>query len=232
MNHRRLFRIAAIAAVTGALSQVAATVLEPGRSDVPGQAIRAAAASGIWTVDRLLDLTGFFLVIGALAVAGRMFAGGPGMDWSRAGRPFLAILGALGASAVVTGAVLKNVADAWAAAGTTGQPAYVAAFDAVNQLTDALFFAAFMAMSAYLATLAAAILTGGGYARWIGWASAAAAILVLGGDLLVLVIDAAFIAELLGFALFLLVTAAMGVTMWRQARWTPAGDHGAGGGGS
>jgi hypothetical protein len=229
MTHRRLFRIAAIAAITGALAQVAATVLEPGRSDVPGQAIRATATSGIWTFDRLLDLTGLFLVIGALAVADRMFTGGPGMVWSRAGRPFLAILGSLGGSAVVTGAVLKNVADAWVTAGTPGQPGYVAAYDAVSQLTDALFFAAFLAMSAYLATLAAAILTGGAYARWIGWAGAAGAILVLAGDLLVLVIAAAFIAELLGFALFLLVTAAMGITMWRQVRRTPtAADQGAG----
>src|SRR5712691_407597 len=157
MNHRWLFRSGAIAAVTGALAQVVATVLEPARSDVPGVAIRAAQSSGIWTFDRLLDLIGLFLMIGALAVAGRLFTGAPAMDWSRAGMPFLAMLGALGASAVVADAVLKDLADAWAAAGTTGRPGYLAAFDAVNHLTDVLFFAAFLAMSAYLATLAAAI---------------------------------------------------------------------------
>ena len=68
----------------------------------------------------------------------------------------------------------------------------------------------------YLAALAAAILTGGVYARWIGWASAVGAALMLSGDLLVLVSDAAFIAVLVGFALFMAVLIALGVSMWRQ----------------
>jgi len=220
MNYRRLLRIGAVAAVAGALAQVAATVLEPDRSGEPGEAIRTVARSGIWTLDRLLDLVGLFLTVGALAVVGRTFTGRPGKDWARVGQPFLVLLGALGASAILAGATLKEVADAWATAGPAAKPAYLAAFDVTSQTTDAFFFGAFMAMGVYLATLAAAILVGGVYARWIGWASAASALLVLVGDLLVLAAEPAFVAVLVGFLLFMAVLVALGVTMWRQAaRW-------------
>src|SRR6266540_36271 len=154
MNHRWLARIGAVAAVTGALAQVTATVLEPERADDSVKAIRTIAGSGIWTLDRVIDLVGLFLAVGALAVVGRTFTGRPGRDWVRVGQPFLAMLGALGASAILTGATLKDVADAWAAAGPSAKPAHLAVFDAVSQTTDAFFFCAFVVMGLYLATLA------------------------------------------------------------------------------
>src|SRR6266511_6137782 len=89
--------------------------------------------------------------------------------------------------------------------------------DAVSQTTDAFFFCAFVVMGLYLATLAAAILTGGVYARWIGWACAASAPLMLAGDFLTLASEVAFFAVLLGFLLFMAVLIALGVTMWQQA---------------
>ena len=64
-----------------------------------------------------------------------------------------------------------------------------------------------MALGLYLATLAAAILTGGVYARWIGWALGRQRRLVLSGNLLLLASDDAFVAVLAGFALFLVVLA-------------------------
>ncbi len=91
----------------------------------------------------------------------------------------------------------------------------------MNDLTDALFFGAFLALGLYLATLAAAILSGSVYARWIGWASAVGAVLVLSGDLLLLVSEDAFVAVLLGFAIFLVVLAALGVALWRLAAPQP-----------
>jgi len=160
MNHRWLLRIGAVAAITGALAQAAATVLEPQWSGDPGEAIRTIAGSGSWTLDRLLDLVGLLLVVGALAVVGRTLAGGPGRDWARMGQPLLAVLGALGASAVLTGATLKETAEAWATAGPAAKPAYLAVFAAASQTTDALFFGAFLALGVYLAALGAAILTG------------------------------------------------------------------------
>jgi hypothetical protein len=72
-------------------------------------------------------------------------------------------------------------------------------------------------MGLYLGTLAAAILSGSVYARWIGWLCAASASLVLAGDFLTLASDAAFFAVLLGFLLFMAALIALGMTMWRHA---------------
>jgi hypothetical protein len=225
MNHQPPLRVGAVAAVAGALAQAAATVLEPDWSGEPADAIRTVSGSGIWTLDRLLDLVGLFLAVGALAVVGHTFAGLPGRDWARVGQPFLVLVGALGASAVLAGATLKDVADAWTTAGPAAKPAYLATFDAASSTTDAFFFGAFMTLGLYLGTLAAAILAGGPYPRWTGWASAGGALLVLGGDLLMLVAEAAFLAVLAGFALFTAVLVALGVTMWRQAARPTTADQ-------
>jgi len=62
------------------------------------------------------------------------------------------------------------------------------------------------------------VILGGVYARWIGWDAAASAALVLTGDLLEIVSDAAFLAVLDGFAIFLALLVALGISMWRRAR--------------
>jgi hypothetical protein len=222
MNDRWLLRVGAVAAVTGALAQATATVLEPEWSGDPGKAIGTIASSGIWTLDRALDLVGLFLVVGALAVVDRTLTDRPGRDWVRVGQPFLAMLGGLGASAILIEATLKQVAEAWAAAGAAAKPAHLADFAAVSQLTDAFFFGAFLATGAYLAALAAAILGGGAYARWVGSACAASALLLVVGDLVMLAAEAAFFAVLVGFLLFLVVVIALGVAMWQRAASLPS----------
>ena len=56
MNDGRLLRLAAVAAVVGALAQVAAGLLEPDWGGDPAEAIRVVADSSIWIGGRLLDL--------------------------------------------------------------------------------------------------------------------------------------------------------------------------------
>jgi len=217
VNDRHLLRIGAVAALMGAAAQLVATILEVDAGSDPAKAIRTVATSGFWNGDRLLDLIGVFLTVGALTVLGRTFAEGPAREWSRVGQPFLMLMGALGAGAVFASANLKEIADAWAASAPHARQSYLAAFDAAQERPDDLFFGAFMALGLYLATLAAAILVGGLYSRRLGWTAAAGAVLVLAGDLLELLADAAFIAVLGGFVLFLVVLVALGASMWRRA---------------
>ena len=192
-------------------------MFEPDWSGEPGDAVRVVADSGFFTADRLIDLIGVLLTVGALTVVARTFPEGTGRDWARLGQPFLVLMGALGSAAVVGGAVMKELADSWADASVGAKQSYLASFDAASNLADDLFFAAFLALGLYLAALAAAILTGGVYSRWIGWAAAVSAVLVLAGDLLLLASDIAFLALLTGFALFLAALIALGVSLWRQA---------------
>jgi hypothetical protein len=211
-----------VAAISGAVAQLVATVLEPDWSGDPAEAARVLADSEIWTGDRLLDLVGLLLTVTALTVVGRTFAGGTGEEWARLGQPFLVLTGALGAGGVLAGATLKDVADAWAGAAPEAKQPYLSSFDTLTGVTEALFFGAFMALGAYLAALSAATLVSRVYARWIGRTSAAAAVLISAGNLLVLVSEVAFLAVLAGFLAFMVVLIALGISMWRRARWTRA----------
>jgi hypothetical protein len=210
-----LLRLGACAAITGAAAQLIASVLEPDWGGDADKAIRVVSGSGIWIEDRLLDLVGTFLTIAALTVVGRILAG-TGHAWVRIGAPFLIIMGALGAGAVLTGAVMKDLAQSWEHADGVAQGSYLAAFDAMSRTTEDLFFGAFLALGLYLAFLAPAILSGEVFSHWMGWTCAVSAGLVLGGNLLSIVFEPAFFAVLAGFALFLLVVAGLGVSMWRQ----------------
>jgi hypothetical protein len=218
MDETRLYHIGAAAAIAGAAAQFVATVLEPDSSGDLPKAVKVVADSGFWNANRLLDLIGVFLTVAALTVVGRSFTEAWEREWARVGQPFLLLMGALGASAVFAGANMKEMANAWAGAAPHAQQSYLAAFDASRNAKDDLFFGAFLALGLYLAALAVAILAGRVYARWIGRAAALSATLVLTGDLLLLAADVAFLAVLVGFALFLVVLIALGVSMWRYAR--------------
>ena len=139
-------RIGAAAAVAGALGQLVATVHEPDSSGEPSDAVQVIADSGVFTADRLIDLIGVLLTVGALTVVYRTFGEGAGRDWARVGQPFLVLMGALGSAAVVSGANMKELADSWADASSPEKQSYLASFDAARGLTDDLFFAAFLAL--------------------------------------------------------------------------------------
>jgi hypothetical protein len=211
----RILRVGAVAAVAGALAQLVATVSEPDWSGEPSDAVQVVADSGLFTANRVVDLIGVLLTVAGLTVVSRTFAEGAARDWAHLGQPFLVLMGALGSAGVVAGAVMKELADSWADASGEAKQSYLTSFDAASNLADDLFFATFLAIGLYLAALAAAILTGDVYARWIGWAAAVSAFLVLAGDLLLLASDVAFLALLAGFALFLAALIALGVSLWR-----------------
>ena len=216
-----MLRCGAVAAVLGALAQIAATLLEPQRSSDPYQAVRTVADSSIWQTERFLDLIGVMLTVGALAVIARTFTEPRSRQWAGVGSPFFILMGGLGCTAVLVGSSLKNTADAWADARPAARQSYVAAFDSASTLTDDLFFGAFLALGIYLLTLSCAFLTGSAYSRRFGWVAASSGTLVIAGDLLLLLADAAFILLLLGFLVFLGLLVTLGASLWRQSNLSP-----------
>jgi hypothetical protein len=221
VTDRRTLRVAGAAAILGAACHLVASILEPDWQGDPGEAVRIVSDSGFFIGDRVLDVVGLFLIVGALTVIARTLPAGRGRAWASVGQPFLLLMAALWAGAVVTCAALKEIADAWASAAPESKQAYLAAFDATASVTDALYWASFLALGLYLLALAAAILAGGMYGRWIGWLAAAGGALWISGDLLSLAFDLAFVAVLAGSLLFLTVLVALGVTLWRHAAGRP-----------
>ena len=210
MNNNHLLRIGGAAAVLGVIVQLAAAMLEPVRDGDTDKAIRTIAESGAWTGRWLVHLTGIVLIVVAVAVVTRTFSEGPAKEWARLGQPLFVIAGALGVAEVLVGASTKHLADGWAAAAPDANLSYLAAFEGAWNATVNLDFGALFMLALYLATLAAAILAGNVYARWLGWTSAVAAPLLLVGILLELRSPVGTALGLVGNVLFFVVLIGLG----------------------
>ena len=217
MNSNHLLRLGAGAAVLGVIVQLAAAILEPERTGDTDMAIRAIAGSGAWTAGWLVHVAGIILIVVAVAVVTRTFSEGAAKEWARFGQPLFVIAGALGVAEVLLGASTKPLADGWAAAAPDAKLPFRAAFEAAWNATVDLDFGALLMLALYLATLAAAILAGDVYARWLGWASAAAAPLLLVGIVLELRSPIGTALGLVGNVLFFVVLIGLGLSMWRRA---------------
>lgn len=216
-SNRRL-RIGAAAAFSSGVLQVVTVPLIPDWEGDPDDAAIVVAGSGVWTVQWLMHATWILLAVAALSVVTRTFDSGVGKEWARVGLPLFVIAGALGVAEVLLGAGLRDLADSAVAATPEAKPAYLAAFDATRTAATGIDFAALLALAMYLVTLAAAILGGSVYARWLGWTSAVAGSLVIGGILVELRWHAAQFVVAGGNLLFVVVLVGLGVSMWRDAR--------------
>jgi hypothetical protein len=216
MSLAPLLRIGAAAAVLGVVVQLAAAILEPARIGDADEAIRTVSELGTWPVRWLVHLTGIVLLVGALAVVTRTFSEGAAREWARIGLPFLTVAGALGVAEVVVGGGVKDLADGWASAAPDERLPYLASFESSWNATVALDFGALFVLGLYLGTLAAAILAGNTYARWLGWTTAAAAPLLVVGIVLELRSPVGTGLVLAGNVLFFVALIGLAVSMWRK----------------
>jgi hypothetical protein len=220
MTRRVLLRTAAVAAVVGVMLQVSAAFTELTVSEAPAEAMRQIAASDTFVANRMVDLVGAVLTLFALVIVAQTFRRGPAEEWSRAGVILLAVGFAIAGVAVMLGVARHGVAEAGVAADAAQQPAYVAAVDALGHSIGAVFMAVFIAIGAYLVTLAVSILVSREYPRWIGWVAGVGGALLLVGASVGPVIHIVFLLALIGFLLWMIVTAALGVKLWQKASTT------------
>ena len=217
MHNKHLLRIGAAAAFLGVLFQIAAAMLEPVRDGDTDKAIRTIAESEAWTGRWLVHVTGIVLIVVAVSAVTRTFSEGPAKEWARLGQPLFVIAGALGVAEVLVGGSTKHLADQWAAAAPDANLSHLAAFEGTWNATVNLDFGALLMLALYFATLAAAILAGNVYPRWLGWTSAVAAPLVLVGILLELRSPVGTALGLVGNLLVFVVLIGLGLSMWRRA---------------
>ena len=213
-----LFRVGAVAGVLGAGAQLVAGWVETNWDGPPAESIARVASSSYFTNDRLLDLIGLFLTLLMLAVVGSTLRVSDTHGWAAVSEPLLAFWGALGAAAILIGATLKDAADSWLQNSSGGRAAYLATFDVTARATEDLFFGAFVALGLYLACLAGAVLSSNTYPRPIGWAMVVISALLIFGNLLSLVAEAAFLLVLLALVGFAGLLVALAVALWRQAQ--------------
>jgi hypothetical protein len=212
-----LLRIGAVAGVLGASAQLLAGVLETDWGGPPAEAVARVAGNSYFSGDRLLDLVGVILTFFMLAVVAWTLRPSDTHGWAAVSEPLLALWGAIGAAAILVGAEMKDAADAWQQNSAGARTAYLATFDVTARVTEALFFGAFVTIGLYLGCLAGAILSSSVYAPPTAWAMLVISALLIFGNLLSLLVEAAFLLVLLGLVGFAGLLVALAVALWRQA---------------
>ena len=211
-------RLAAGAAILGAIGQIAATALEPNLpTNSPANAMTLINNNSTWAIDRLVDFLSLLLVALALATYVRTLPA-RGRPWAALSQLFLAGFTTLGSTAILVGATRGTVASAWEAASPERRVAFEAVYTATDEAMSALSFGAFLMIAIYLTLLAAAVVLGRAYSRWFSSLLIGSAACLLIGDFAILVNDAAFILVLVGLGLFDVILLVLGVHLWRLPR--------------
>jgi hypothetical protein len=219
-----LLRLGSMAAIGGVVAALISTIIDPGMPEGPEEAIRKASGSSLLTFSRLLDMAAFLLLLVAVAVVTQTFSREPARGWARAGLALFVVSAGAGAIATMVVGALTDVADAWAEAPTGLKAGYVAAFDALDNASGAVFAVSWAALGLFGLLYAAAILRDGFFPRWLGWVSAASAAAVIAAIVLGvgLQVDVAFVLLLFGLLLSYVVIVTFAVTLWRLTRKRPS----------
>jgi len=220
VRNRALHRAGSVAAIGGVAAALVQTAIDPGIPDDPREAIRQAAGGRLLATSRLLDVAAFLLLLTAVAIVTGTFSQERAKGWARAGVAMFAVSAGAGAIATMVVGALPDVAKAWADGPAGLKAGYVAAFDALSNVSGGIFAVSWMALAMFGLLYAAAMRAEGTFARWPPWVSMASAVsaltaLVLGTGFQ---LDIAFAFLVLGLLLSYLVIVTLGVRLWRSGR--------------
>jgi hypothetical protein len=217
---RALYRAGSAAAVGGVAAALAQTAIDPGIPDDPREAIAKAASSRLLATSRLLDMAAFLLLLLAVAIMTGTFSQQRARGWAEAGLTMFAVAAAAGATATMVVGALPDVASAWADGPAGLKAGYVAAFDALSNVSGGIFAVAWAATGMFGLLYAAAMLQERTFPRWLPWLSLCSGIATLAALAVGvgLQLDAAFMLLLAGLWLSYAVIATFGVRLWRASR--------------
>ncbi|CAN5171504.1 hypothetical protein BH11PSE11_BH11PSE11_18670 [soil metagenome] len=220
-------KLAAIAAISGAILLLAGTMLHPMHAD-PNAALAAFteyAADKSWLASHLTQLAGMALMTAALVLLSRRLAGGRADAW--------AALGSLGATAglavaatlqAVDGVALKAMLEAWgAAAGRDREMLFHAAF-AVRQIEIGLAAVTCMIVGITVSIYGIAIMSDRLLPAWMGVLALLAGIPTGVAGVVIAYTGFSATAMLINMPaniLLLIWMLLLGVLMWRQPSAIP-----------
>jgi Domain of unknown function (DUF4386) len=216
---RTLLRTGAIAAVAGVVAALVSTATDPSMPDDPAQAIRKASESNVLTVSRLLDMTAFLLLLVTVAVVTRALSAGRGAAWARIGLAFFTVSAGAGAVATMIVGSFAEIGDDWARAPAGQKAGYVAAYDALDNVSGGIFAVSWAALGVFGLLFAVAISRSEMFPRPLPWISAISGL----ASIIAVVVGvglqggSAFFFLLLGLFLSYVVVLSLGVKLWRLA---------------
>lgn len=164
-------RIAAIAAISGALLLFLGTYLHPMDADpnVPLAAFAEYAADHHWVATHLMQLLGVALMVGALVLLSRHLAGGRADTAATLGRAAaIATLSVAAALQAVDGVALKSMVNTWAAAPEQEKAALFHAAFAVRQIEIGLASISGLLFGLTATLYGLALLIDPRFPKWLG----------------------------------------------------------------
>ena len=172
MSSRSQNRLAATAAIAGALLLLVGTLLHPMGADPndPIAAFSEYAGDTWWVASHLTQLAGVTVIVVALIVLAQTMANGPARPWAGLGSAAaVASLAVAAALQAVDGVALKAMVDRWAAAVEPDKLMMFQTAVAVRQIEIGLASMMSLLFGATFIIYGIALLAGPYFRRWLGW---------------------------------------------------------------
>jgi hypothetical protein len=169
---KRLGKVGAIGAVTGAILLFVGTFLHPMDAD-PNDALTAFTAYAtdhMWVASHLTQFFGVALIVSGLVTLSGILTSGDAGGWAQLG-----LAGSIATLAVATvlqavdGVALKAMVDAWAAASVTDKAMFFHAAFGVRQVEVGLASLMGLLFGLTVAVYGVALVVDTGYPQWLGW---------------------------------------------------------------
>ena len=226
MNHhlspapdRGFLRVGAASAVLGVVAALIQSAINPTYPDDPGKAIEQASLSHFLTYSRVLDMTAFLLLLVGVSMITTVFRPGRGAGWARVAGTLYAVSAVAGAIATMVVGSFPDIADSWADAPPAIQPGYIAAYDALDQVSGGIFSVSWAALGFFGILFAAALWRSDEFSNLLAGISAASGVAMVGAVVIGVVaqLPGAFLLLILGLLLSYLAIAASAFRAWRLA---------------
>ena len=225
MNHHQsppdptLLRWGAVSGLLGVVTALVQVAINPSYADDPAMAIQQASLSHFLTFSRLLDMVAFLLLLCGVTVITSAFSSGRGASWARVARTLYTVSAAAGAIATMIVGSLPDIADSWATASPAMKPGYVAAYDAIDNASGAVFSVSWAALGGFGIVLAVALRRSRLYSAIVAWISVASDLALIAAIIVGIGfhIPAAFVLLVFGLLLSYVVIVALGLKVWRLA---------------
>jgi hypothetical protein len=214
-----LLRTGAACALLGVVAALVQTSIDPSYSDNPGEAIKQASQNHFLTFSRILDMSAFLLLLVGVTVITRVFSAARGGAWAGVARVLFTVSATAGAVATMIVGSFPDIAQAWAEATPALKPGYIAAYDALDNVSGGVFVVSWTTLGVFGIVYAVALSQSDLFPRKLAWISGASGLALIGAIVVGIgfQVSIAFVLLVLGLLLSYVAIAASALTVWRLA---------------
>ena len=164
-------------------------------------------------------MSAFLLLLVGVTVITRVFSAARGGAWAGVARGFFTVSATAGAVATMIVGSFPDIAQAWAEATPALKPGYIAAYDALDDVSGGVFAVSWTTLGVFGIVYAIALSQSDLFPRKLAWISGASGIALIGAIVLGIgfQVSVAFVLLVLGLLLSYVVIAASAIRVLRLA---------------